>query len=126
MDHPVPATEHIDQAKRTATAYEAGHLYALAVDAQRRLGARMPRRIRMVIPSPELSGRERTVVGLVSQGLSNRRIAEAMFLSVKTVEGHLTRIFRKFGVTSRSALISEYLHTTDTPDGRTDVEELGT
>jgi ATP/maltotriose-dependent transcriptional regulator MalT len=108
------AAEHIEQAKRTATAYGAGHLCALAVDAQRRLGARMPRGIGLVIPGPELSTREEVIVGLVTQGLSNRRIAESMYVSVKTVEAHLTRIFRKYGVSSRSALVSEYLHAAGT------------
>jgi DNA-binding CsgD family transcriptional regulator len=41
---------------------------------------------------------------------------QSMCLSVKTVEAHLTRIFRKFGVASRSALVSEYLHAAGAAD----------
>jgi len=51
-----------------------------------------------------LSRREREVAELVTQGLSNREIAERLFLSVKTVESHLSRAFRKLGVSSRAAV----------------------
>lgn len=40
----------------------------------------------------------------VAAGLSNREVADALFLSTKTVESTLTRIYRKLGVTSRSQL----------------------
>ncbi len=48
-----------------------------------------------------LSGREREIAELVAEGRTNREIGEQVFLSEKTVEGHLTRIFAKLGVTSR-------------------------
>lgn len=37
----------------------------------------------------------------VTQGLTNREVAAALFLSPKTVEGHLSRIYAKLGVRSR-------------------------
>lgn len=49
----------------------------------------------------ELSEREERVLQLLAQGLSNREIAEAMFISDRTVQAHLTRIFAKMGVSSR-------------------------
>jgi DNA-binding CsgD family transcriptional regulator len=49
-----------------------------------------------------LSGREREIAELVAQGRTNREIGAELFLSEKTVEGHLTRIFGKLGVTSRA------------------------
>jgi DNA-binding CsgD family transcriptional regulator len=51
-----------------------------------------------------LSGREREIADLVAEGRTNREIGGELFLSEKTVEGHLTRIFGKLGVTSRAAV----------------------
>ena len=49
-----------------------------------------------------LAGREREIADLVAAGRTNREIGGELFLSEKTVEGHLTRIFAKLGVTSRA------------------------
>ena len=48
-----------------------------------------------------LSAREREVAGLVAEGRTNREIAAALYLSEKTVENHMSRIFGKLGVSSR-------------------------
>jgi LuxR family maltose regulon positive regulatory protein len=50
-----------------------------------------------------LSVRELEVLRLVAVGLSNREIAEALYLSVNTVKTHLQRIYGKLGVSSRTA-----------------------
>jgi DNA-binding NarL/FixJ family response regulator len=50
----------------------------------------------------QLSAREREIALLVAQGNSNPQIARALYLSPKTVEGHMRRIFHKLGVTSRA------------------------
>lgn len=52
----------------------------------------------------QLSPRERDVVRLVCTGLTNREVAEALFLSIRTVEAHVARALRKLGVPSRRAL----------------------
>jgi len=52
----------------------------------------------------ELTETERRVAELVADGLTNREVADALFLSVKTVEANLSRIFQKLGITSRRAL----------------------
>ena len=58
-------------------------------------------------PGPEsLTRQEGEVLELVRAGLSNREIAERLVLSVKTVEGHLTTIYGKFGVTSRTQILA--------------------
>jgi len=44
-------------------------------------------------------------VQLVASGVSNGEVAERLFVTVKTVEAHLTRIFRKLGVSSRVGLV---------------------
>ncbi|WP_078912652.1 helix-turn-helix transcriptional regulator [Streptomyces sp. NRRL S-646] len=51
-----------------------------------------------------LSGREREIARLVSKGMTNQRVAEALFLSVRTVETHLRQIYRKLGVANRASL----------------------
>ena len=50
-----------------------------------------------------LTGREREVLALVASGRTNRAIAEQLFLSEKTVARHVSNIFAKLGVSSRSA-----------------------
>jgi DNA-binding CsgD family transcriptional regulator len=52
----------------------------------------------------ELTPAERRIAELVAQGMRNREIGEALFMSVGTVEAHLTRIYRKLGIRSRSEL----------------------
>ncbi len=51
-----------------------------------------------------LTSREAEVAGLASTGLSDREIADRLVLSVRTVETHLTRAYRKLGVGSRRGL----------------------
>ena len=51
-----------------------------------------------------LTARERDIVALAAKGFSNREIAHQQSVSVRTVEGHLYRIFAKLGITSRSDL----------------------
>ena len=49
-----------------------------------------------------LTGREREVLTLVADGRSNRQIGEELYISDRTVARHLTNIFHKIGVTSRT------------------------
>ena len=53
-----------------------------------------------------LTNAERRVAVLALDGLSNRAIAEQLVVSVKAVEGHLSKIYRKLGVTSRRSLVA--------------------
>ena len=53
-----------------------------------------------------LTATEARIATMVREGASNREIATRMFLSVKTVEATLTRIYRKLGVRSRTQLSS--------------------
>jgi DNA-binding CsgD family transcriptional regulator/tetratricopeptide (TPR) repeat protein len=52
----------------------------------------------------QLSPREREVARLVARGLTNRQVAETLFLSPRTVDRHLSAAMHKLGVTSRTAL----------------------
>lgn len=49
-----------------------------------------------------LSEREREILNLLAQGLSNKMIAARLYLSVRTVEGHLANIYTRLGVHSRT------------------------
>ena len=51
-----------------------------------------------------LTSREQEIGDLVARGLTNREIAERLYLSPRTVEVHLSRIFTKLDVSNRSAL----------------------
>lgn len=64
-----------------------------------RVGARRPS------PPGELSAAERRVAALAAEGLANKEIARALSISVKTVEGHLSRTYAKLGVRSRAQLV---------------------
>ena len=52
-----------------------------------------------------LSGREREVLAKVTEGITNQDIASALFISEKTVKNHITKIFEKLGVKTRSQAI---------------------
>jgi DNA-binding CsgD family transcriptional regulator len=51
-----------------------------------------------------LTPTEQRVARLAADGLSNKQIARNLFVSIKTVEGHLTRVYAKIGVNSRAQL----------------------
>jgi DNA-binding CsgD family transcriptional regulator len=56
-----------------------------------------------------LTPSERRVAAMAASGLTNPQIAQALFLSTRTVEGHLTHVFRKLDVTARAELRNRML-----------------
>ena len=52
----------------------------------------------------QLSPQELQIAQLAAEGLSNREIGERLYLSHRTVESHLYRLFPKLGITSRAQL----------------------
>jgi len=52
----------------------------------------------------QLTSQELQIAEMAATGLSNREIGQKLYLSHRTVESHLYRIFPKLGVTSRSQL----------------------
>ncbi|MFD2157193.1 LuxR C-terminal-related transcriptional regulator [Rhodococcus jostii] len=101
----------MDAAAHAATTYRHagrnGSALTAAARAQRLAdtcdGADTPALREAQQPSP-LTGRQREVITLAAQGLSNKQIAERMTLSVRTVEGHLYRASLKTGATGRDDL----------------------
>jgi DNA-binding CsgD family transcriptional regulator len=63
-----------------------------------RVGARRPR------PAGELTATEERVARLAADGRSNKEIAQALFVTVHTVEAHLSHAYAKLGVRSRGQL----------------------
>jgi ATP/maltotriose-dependent transcriptional regulator MalT len=57
-------------------------------------------------PAGSLSEREAQVLRLVAAGKTNRDVAEALFISEKTVARHVSNIFDKLGVSSRTAAVA--------------------
>jgi DNA-binding CsgD family transcriptional regulator len=62
-----------------------------------------------------LTAQELAVARLVAEGMSNRQVASELFISIKTVQFHLTHIYAKLGVSSRAELAAHF-RDTERPD----------
>jgi DNA-binding NarL/FixJ family response regulator len=63
--------------------------------------ARLVGRRRRPDPLESLSDRERAVLGLIAEGLSNKAIGARLFITERTVEAHITRMFAKLRLADR-------------------------
>ena len=68
--------------------------------------ALIQRATRPPAPGHDLSAREREVLALVKQGLSNRAIAERLIISSSTADFHVSNILAKLGVASRTEAVA--------------------
>jgi DNA-binding NarL/FixJ family response regulator len=101
------AVAELERAAAAAIQGGALKLRDAAARELRRLGARVPAAVeRAAGPGglDALTPREREIAGFVAAGHTNRQIAATLFLSEKTVENHLSRLFAKVGVRSRVEL----------------------
>jgi DNA-binding CsgD family transcriptional regulator len=104
--------------RRSNRRTEAREVLRQALDSAHRLGARplaeraeaelratgaRPRRV-VLSGLESLTASERRVAELAAQNLTNREIAQLLFVTARTVEGHLTSVFRKLQVSSRDEL----------------------
>ncbi|WP_170160064.1 AAA family ATPase [Nocardia tenerifensis] len=72
-------------------------------------------------PIPRLSEAERRVAELAALGHTNREVSRRLFITVSTVEQHLTKVYRKLGVNSRADLPTGLaLHNNAVPTGEVD------
>jgi DNA-binding CsgD family transcriptional regulator len=96
------AREQLRHAVELATICGATPLAARAETELLATGAR-PRRIALS-GLESLTPSERRIAELAAQGPTNREIAQALFVTPKTVEVHLSSVYRKLGISSRSQL----------------------
>ncbi len=105
--------------RRAGRTEEAREILRVALDTAHRIGAApvadraeaelratgaKPRRARLT-GLAALTASERRVAELAGQGMTNREIAQALFVTARTVEVHLTHVFRKLDVPSRESLV---------------------
>jgi predicted ATPase/DNA-binding SARP family transcriptional activator/DNA-binding CsgD family transcriptional regulator len=76
--------------------------YAHSEDDLSMIASRTPEQTSATARPPTLTRREREVAKLVARGLTNRRIAEELVLSERTVENHVSNILKKLNLSSRS------------------------
>jgi len=101
-NHRTQARELLREALDRAHRIGARRLAERAETELRATGAR-PRRV-VLTGLDALTASERRVAELASQDLTNREIAQMLFVTDRTVEGHLTSVFRKLDLDSRSGL----------------------
>jgi DNA-binding CsgD family transcriptional regulator len=102
LNHRAAAREHLRHAVEVATICGAGSLAARAETELLATGAR-PRRVALSGVA-SLTPSERRVAEMAAEGPTNREIAQALFVTQRTVEVHLTSIYRKLEISSRSQL----------------------
>jgi DNA-binding CsgD family transcriptional regulator len=102
-----------DAAAHAAVAYQNAGLRGSALTAStaaQRLaadcgGADTPALRAATVPLP-ITSRQREIINLAAQGLSNKQIADRFHMSVRSVQGHLFRASQRLGVNSREQLIA--------------------
>jgi DNA-binding CsgD family transcriptional regulator/Tfp pilus assembly protein PilF len=92
------AKESLEQALDVLAPLNAATLAGRAKDELARIGLRGARRSEGLTPA------QQRVAELVASGKSNREIAGELFMSLRTVETHLTKVYRELGIKSRAQL----------------------
>ena len=118
LDHARALVDYGAALRRAGKPAEAREPLRLGMDAARRCAAPVleqrahaelltagarPQRL-MFSGVESLTASERRVAELAAAGQSNRDIAQALFVTIKTVENHLTRAYSKLGIGSREQL----------------------
>ena len=115
----------VDAAAQAAITYRSKGLRGSALGCATRAdalaekcgGARTPARRQASEPVP-FTDREREIVMLIGEGLSNRAVAERLTLSIRTVESHIYRAMARTGTTSRDELAALLPRTGDEQSDR--------
>ena len=93
------AKQTLERALAMFEPMDAGMWVARTRDELGRIGLRRP------VASDGLTPAQTRVAELVVEGLSNREIASTLYMSLRSVEAHLTKIYREYGVRSRAQLV---------------------
>jgi DNA-binding CsgD family transcriptional regulator len=99
----------IDARQPLRQAVDCAHHLGATVLAQRaetelRATGAKPRRVQLS-GLEALTASERRVAELASEGFTNREVAQTLFVTARTVEGHLTHVFQKLNITARTDLL---------------------
>jgi len=84
--------------------------------ASRRVMARLRERAAVADPVAALTDQEKRVLGLIGEGLTNRQIAERMFLAEKSVKNYVSSLLTKLGMQRRTQAAAFAVRHTDYPD----------
>ncbi|MFG1807682.1 LuxR C-terminal-related transcriptional regulator [Streptomyces sp. NPDC049040] len=95
------ASASLRRSGRTREATSAGRLAATARASCQGLSTPL---LGHAAPARSLTDREREIARLAARGTTSKDIATALFLSVRTVDNHLQRVYQKLGVSSRQEL----------------------
>lgn len=114
-DRRAEAREYLRQALELA---QSGQSPAIAERAQSELTATGARPRRVALSGLEsLTPSERKVAAMAAKEMTNRDIAQALFVTPKTVEVHLSSVYRKLGIASRAQL-AEVLRAADAAEAK--------
>jgi DNA-binding NarL/FixJ family response regulator len=107
------AKQTLEQALVLLEPLDAAILKARARDELSRIG------LRRATPSNGLTAAQTRVAQLVAAGMSNQEIATTLYMSTRSVESHLTKIYRGLGIRSRTQLATALAATDDNPPDTT-------
>ena len=85
--------------------------------AAKRVMERLRERVTSVDPVAALSGQEKRVLDLIGEGLTNRQIAQQMYLSEKTVKNYVSALLTKLGMQRRAQAAALAARLTGSDDG---------
>jgi DNA-binding NarL/FixJ family response regulator len=95
--------------ERTVHSHLSAVLSGLGARSRAALPGLVPRPVSVGSELPPLTDRQQQVVALVALGQSNDEVAAALGVTPKTVEKHLTAVFSRWGVRSRTAVAARWL-----------------
>jgi DNA-binding CsgD family transcriptional regulator len=104
--NPAELSVHVERAMSAWERMEATHPVTVLQQRHRRIVARGSRPAKPTSGPESLSQAERTVVALVAEGITNKEIAQRLYVSHRTVDSHVSHALAKLGLTSRVQLAS--------------------